>query len=119
MRSLISYDLPTKLKRYKNQPEQQQNYYLAPRHTNSAWGGPSEWPKQSTSRPVHQMIYREIEIYEELYKIAKIVLATPSSQVSVERMFSCLPLIVREKRTRIGVDLVRAIFLQRINKHLI
>lgn len=54
---------------------------------------------------------------KEIYELAMIALAAPASQVSVERSFSCLPLVVSPKRTRLGSDLITAVCMIRINSH--
>lgn len=67
--------------------------------------------------PKHWEIMKEKD--KEIFELAEIVLATPASQVSVESAFSCLPLVITQKRTRLGSDLISAVCLLRTNENMI
>lgn len=58
--------------------------------------------------------YRAIED-PELGELARIILAIPISQVTVERAFSSLPLIISDKRTKLGSDIIDALVLVKLN----
>ena len=62
-------------------------------------------------------VWEGIDAYPEFLKPAcQIVSALPSTQVSVERMFSQLKLLLRESRCRIKTELADAILFLRMNK---
>ena len=49
-------------------------------------------------------------------EVAEIVLATPITQVSVERAFSHLPLIITDRRGRLLNSSVEDIIISKLNK---
>jgi hypothetical protein len=53
---------------------------------------------------------------EVVQPVARMVSCLPSTQVSVERMFSHLKLVLRDNRARMGADLADAIIFLRTNK---
>lgn len=55
----------------------------------------------------------------ELYKLACVLLAVPTSQVSVERAFSALACVLTNRRTRIGKENLENILLVKLNYALI
>lgn len=58
-----------------------------------------------------------IKSYPEIVQpVARVVSCLPSTQVSVERMFSHLKLVLRDNRARMGNDLTEAIVFLRTNK---
>ena len=62
-------------------------------------------------------IWESISLFPDMIQpIARIVCAVPSTQASVERIFSHLKLILRENRARMGADLADAILFLRTNK---
>lgn len=52
----------------------------------------------------------------EMAAIAAVVLAAPATQVTVERAFSSLPLILTDKRTNLGPDLLNMLLTVKLNK---
>lgn len=50
-----------------------------------------------------------------LEKLAKIVLALPVTQVTVERAFSHLPLVITNRRNRLMAKTIKAIFMVKFN----
>lgn len=50
-----------------------------------------------------------------LEKLAKIVLALPVTQVTVERAFSHLPLVITNRRNRLMAKTIEAIFMVKFN----
>lgn len=57
--------------------------------------------------------------HPELYEVATILLAVPSNQVSVERAFSALGLVLSDKRTKMNDDTLENILLIKLNKTLL
>lgn len=56
--------------------------------------------------------------HPELYEVAMVVLATPSSQVSVERAFSALALILTDLRTGLSEETLSNILTIKLNRDL-
>ena len=56
--------------------------------------------------------------YKNLYILSQVVLAVPATQVSVERAFSALTLILSDRRTRMLPDLIDDILIIKLNKNL-
>ncbi|XP_055593713.1 uncharacterized protein LOC129744950 [Uranotaenia lowii] len=54
--------------------------------------------------------------HPELYQVAMVVLAVPSNQVTVERSFSALGLVLSERRTELAEDTLSNILLIKLNK---
>lgn len=62
-------------------------------------------------------VWEVIELYPTIVKpVAQIVSSLPSTQVSVERLFSQLRLVLRENRANMSADLVDAILFLKMNK---
>ena len=62
-------------------------------------------------------VWDMINLYPQIVQpVARVVCALPSTQVSVERVFSHLKLVLRENRSRMGEDLANAIVFLRTNK---
>lgn len=55
----------------------------------------------------------------EMAELANVVLSIPASQVSVERAFSSLPLILTKKRTRLGDQNLERLLFVKLNERLI
>lgn len=51
----------------------------------------------------------------EMAKLAAIVLSAPATQVTVERAFSTLPLVITERRANIGPDLLNKLLTVKLN----
>ncbi|XP_062537788.1 uncharacterized protein LOC134206110 [Armigeres subalbatus] len=56
--------------------------------------------------------------HPELYAVAMVVLAAPSSQASVERSFSALGLILTDSRTGLGEETLSNILMIKLNRDL-
>jgi hypothetical protein len=54
-------------------------------------------------------------IYPCLYKLAMIVFSVPSTQVDVERFFSCLKLILSDQRSSLGSQILNDTLLVKLN----
>jgi len=50
-----------------------------------------------------------------LTEIAKVVLATPATQVSVERSFSALNFILNERRTSLSAENINTLLVVKLN----
>ncbi|XP_041767441.1 uncharacterized protein LOC121591114 [Anopheles merus] len=57
--------------------------------------------------------------HPELYEVATLLLSVPSNQVSVERAFSALGLVLSDKRTRMNDDTLENILLIKLNQPLL
>lgn len=77
---------------------------LEPRqnHNYNVW---SHWLRRKTTHP-------------ELHAVAMIVLSTPSNQVSVERSFSALALVLSNLRTGLAEETLANILMIKLNKDL-
>ena len=53
---------------------------------------------------------------DEVRKVSSFVSALPTTQVTVERMFSQLKLVMRDNRARMGAKLIEALIFLRTNK---
>nr|XP_029732178.1 uncharacterized protein LOC109409217 [Aedes albopictus] len=84
--------------------QQLQSLDLEPRqnHVYSVW---DHWLRRKTTHP-------------QLYAVAMVVLATPSNQVSVERAFSVLGLVLTNLRTQLSEESLTNILLIKLNKAL-
>jgi len=72
---------------------------------------------QNISRAKHSNVWDIIDEYPDIIKpVAIAVSCLPTTQVSVERLFSHLKLVLRENRSRMAVDLLEAILFLRTNK---
>ncbi|XP_055619659.1 uncharacterized protein LOC129764517 [Toxorhynchites rutilus septentrionalis] len=84
--------------------QQLQSLDLEPRqsHSYNVW---DHWVSRKTTHP-------------ELYAVAMVVLSTPSNQVSVERAFSVLGIVLSNRRTQLAEDTLTNILLVKLNKAL-
>lgn len=73
-------------------------------------------PRQSHSCDSFQYWLNRKQTHPELYKVAMVVLAVPSNQVSVERSFSALGLVLSNRRTGLTEDTLANILLVKLNK---
>ncbi|XP_062553751.1 zinc finger BED domain-containing protein 4-like [Armigeres subalbatus] len=72
-------------------------------------------PRQTHGYDVWQHWVNRRDTHPELYSVAKVVLAVPSNQVSVERAFSALPLVLTDRRSGLGEDTLENILLVKLN----
>lgn len=84
--------------------QQLQSIDLEPRqnHNYNVW---DHWLRRKTTHP-------------ELHAVSMIVLTTPSNQVSVERAFSALGLVLSNFRTQLAEETLTNILLVKLNKAL-
>ncbi|XP_065089895.1 uncharacterized protein LOC135711083 [Ochlerotatus camptorhynchus] len=75
-------------------------------------------PHQNHSFDVWKHWLSRKNTHPELYDVATILLAVPSNQVSVERAFSALGLVLSDKRTKLSDDMLENILLIKLNKQL-
>lgn len=68
-------------------------------HTYNVW---NHWVARKFSHP-------------ELYSVAMVILAIPSTQVTVERAFSALAIVLSDLRTGLGEDTLANILLIKLN----
>lgn len=54
--------------------------------------------------------------YPRLYRLAKIVHSVPATQVSVERAFSALKLVLTDLRSNLSADSIKKIMFLKLNK---
>lgn len=73
-------------------------------------------PRQSFSTDLWDYWLKREKSHPELFNVAMVVLAAPSNQVSVERAFSALALVLSPQRTRLGPDTLENILLIKLNK---
>nr|XP_049467036.1 uncharacterized protein LOC125908363 [Anopheles coluzzii] len=74
-------------------------------HQNSSFDVWCHWLSRKTTHP-------------ELFEVATLLLAVPSNQVSVERAFSALALILSDKRTKMNDENLENILLIKLNRKL-
>ncbi|XP_053692107.1 uncharacterized protein LOC128740574 [Sabethes cyaneus] len=75
-------------------------------------------PRQSHTSDIFQHWLKRRESHPELFEVAMVVLATPSNQVSVERAFSALALVLSPHRTGLGQDTLENILLIKLNRDI-
>ena len=74
-------------------------------------------PRILKTRPKSLKWWSEMkEKFPVLSKIAMIILTVPVTEVSVERMFSHLKIVLSNRRTRMDSELLESILLLRMNK---
>lgn len=56
--------------------------------------------------------------HPELYAVAMVLLAVPSTQVSVERAFSALSLVLSDHRTTLGEEVLADILIIKLNREV-
>lgn len=62
-----------------------------------------------------KMLYKEDK---DMYRLSQIVLAVPASQVSVERCFSALPIILTKLRSNLTKKCLNCILIAKLNSDL-
>lgn len=67
---------------------------------------------------VWQFWLQRKQTHPELYAVAMVLLATPSNQVSVERAFSALSLVLSDHRTALGDNTLADILLIKLNREV-
>ncbi|XP_062549966.1 uncharacterized protein LOC134214657 [Armigeres subalbatus] len=75
-------------------------------------------PRQNHAYDVWRHWVNRRDTHPELYAVASVVLAVPSNQISVERAFSALPLVMTDRRAAIGEENLRNILLVKLNEEL-
>ncbi|XP_065084689.1 uncharacterized protein LOC135706932 [Ochlerotatus camptorhynchus] len=75
-------------------------------------------PRQNHSHDVWKHWTDRRTTHPELSAVASVVLATPSNQISVERAFSALALILTDHRSTLGEENLSSILLVKLNKDL-
>lgn len=81
-----------------------------------------EWlnqPRAHSSTNVLEFWKLKKYYFPELYKLASTVLAIPCTQVSVERAFSALGLVLTKTRTKLSPEHLTNILIIRLNSDLI
>ena len=72
---------------------------------------------EALGRARRSNIWEIIETYPQIVQpVAKAVSCLPSTQVSVERMFSQLKLLMRDNRANMGPDLADGLLYLRMNR---
>lgn len=72
-------------------------------------------PRRQHNFDVWQFWMQRRHTHPELYAVAMVVLTTPSNQVSVERAFSALSLILSDHRIALGEDILADILIVKLN----
>lgn len=75
-------------------------------------------PRQGFSHDVWEYWMRRQKSHPELFAVAMVVLATPSNQVSVERAFSGLALVLSPHRAGLGSEVLEDILLIKLNRDI-
>lgn len=75
-------------------------------------------PRQDHTYDVFKHWLKRRETHPELFEVAMVVLATPSNQVSVERAFSALALILTSHRVGLGQDALEDILIIKLNRDI-
>ncbi|XP_021704012.1 uncharacterized protein LOC110677242 [Aedes aegypti] len=75
-------------------------------------------PRQDHTYDVFKHWLKRRETHPELFEVAMVVLATPSNQVSVERAFSALALILTSHRVGLGPDALEDILIIKLNRDI-
>ena len=75
-------------------------------------------PRQSSKMDVCKYWVDKKQTHPEISSVASVVLATPSNQVSVERAFSALGLVLTDLRSTLSEDTLSNILLIKLNKAL-
>ncbi|CAK9291959.1 unnamed protein product [Gordionus sp. m RMFG-2023] len=90
-------------------------------HLMSTWRQIQIFNKPKDNQSLIGSPYWQSKKYQdpELYTLSRVVLAAPCSQVSVERSFSALGLIVTPLRTRLDKSTLNDILLIKLNKNLL
>lgn len=75
-------------------------------------------PRQSFSFDVWKFWVSRKATHAEISAVASVVLATPSNQVSVERAFSALALILTNSRSTLGEGTLNNLMMVKLNKEV-
>nr|XP_029715032.1 uncharacterized protein LOC115258770 [Aedes albopictus] len=75
-------------------------------------------PRQGFSHNVWEYWMRRQKTHPELFTVAMVVLAAPSNQVSVERAFSGLALVLSPHRAGLGSEVLEDILLIKLNRDI-
>lgn len=75
-------------------------------------------PRQDHTYDVFKHWMKRKETHPELFEVAMVVLATPSNQVSVERAFSALPLVLTSHRIGLGQYTLEDILFLKLNRDI-
>ncbi|XP_058811374.1 uncharacterized protein LOC131676274 [Topomyia yanbarensis] len=75
-------------------------------------------PRQNHGYDSFQHWLNRSQTHPELYRVAMVVLAVPSNQVSVERAFSAFGLVLSNRRTGLAEDTLANILLVKLNREL-
>lgn len=75
-------------------------------------------PRQNFNTDIWDYWLKREKTHPEMHEVAMVVLAAPSNQVSVERGFSALALVLSPQRTRLGPDTLENILLIKLNKEV-
>nr|XP_029713643.1 uncharacterized protein LOC115257827 [Aedes albopictus] len=75
-------------------------------------------PRQDHTYNVFKHWLKRRESHPELFEVAMVVLATPSNQVSVERSFSALALVLTSHRAGLGQDALEDILIIKLNRDI-
>ncbi|XP_062559975.1 uncharacterized protein LOC134224580 [Armigeres subalbatus] len=75
-------------------------------------------PRRSVSFDVWKFWVDRRPTHPQLSAVASVVLATPSNQVSVERGFSALGLILTNSRSTLGEDTLQNLMMVKLNRQL-
>ena len=66
---------------------------------------------------IKETVWGQIKLYPKVvYNCSQMLSALPTTQVSVERMFSQLKLLLRDNRARLGPKLTEALLFMITNK---
>lgn len=75
-------------------------------------------PRQGFNHDVWEYWIRRQKSHPELFEVAMVALAAPSNQVSVERAFSGLALVLSPHRAALGPDSLENILLLKLNRDI-
>lgn len=75
-------------------------------------------PRQDHTFDVFNHWVKRRESHPELFEVAMVVVATPSNQISVERSFSALALILTSHRVGLGQDALEDILIIKLNRDI-
>ncbi|XP_062703027.1 uncharacterized protein LOC115256375 [Aedes albopictus] len=75
-------------------------------------------PRQDHTFDVFKHWVKRRESHPELFEVAMVVVATPSNQISVERSFSALALILTSHRVGLGQDALEDILIIKLNRDI-
>lgn len=76
-------------------------------------------PMSSNVLEHYEALYRKKEIDEDIYNLAMTVLSAPATQVSVERSFSALGIVMEPHRINLKGDNIDNILICALNRELL